>query len=66
MITENKIMKIGSRIRLKNDLVMYHKTYKKGHEFNIIDQSEHGFDLEDDNGNKVLEIGLVQHLFELI
>lgn len=61
-----KQMAIGSRIRLKEELDMGYCTYSKGHEFNIIEDSERGFSIEDDEGNRVVETGLIEHTFELI
>ena len=61
-----KHMTIGSRIRLKEDLDMGYCIYAKGHEFKITGESQRGFNLEDDEGNRVTETGLVHHILELI
>ena len=56
MITYRKQMEIGSRVRLTKEITLWNKTYSAGHEFTIVGNDNiRGFDLEDDNGNKVSE-----------
>ena len=37
---KHKQIGVGSRIRLKEDVEMYNRTYTKGHEFNVVSQSQ--------------------------
>ena len=66
MKKEHKQIKVGSRVRLTDDEEMINCTYTKGHEFNIISESERGFNLEDDDGNKILECLFIHHKLELV
>jgi len=66
MIEEIPQMEIGSKVKLTKDLKMITKIYKKGHEFTIIDQSRRGFDLQDKDGNKVLETLFIHDQLKLI
>jgi hypothetical protein len=66
MKIENKQIKVGSRVRLKEDVPMFNCTYTKGHEFNVVSSSYRGFDLEDDDGNRMDETLFIDHLLELI
>lgn len=66
MKTEHKQIKVGSRIRLKEDVEMFNYTYTKGHEFNVVSESRRGFDLEDDDGNKIGECLFIHDKLELI
>ena len=59
-------MKIGSRVRINDDVDMTHCVYKKGHEFTIVDEGERGFDLKDEDGNMIYETRLMHHKLELI
>ena len=61
-----KQMKVGSRVRLKEEVDMGYCVYTVGHEFNIVGESMRGFDLEDDDGNRIAETGLMHHKLELI
>lgn len=66
MKIEHNIKKIGSRVRLTEDLEMFNCTYTKGHEFTIYGQTQRGFDLVDADGNKVTETLMVNDILELI
>ena len=60
-------MKIGSRIRIKEPLEMYKKTYPIGHEFTIFGSSGfRGWDIIDDDGNKIYETLFSNNTFEEI
>lgn len=59
-------MKIGSRIRLTEDHEMTDCIYHKGHEFTIYDSNYRGFDLIDDDGNKLMETAFIINKFELV
>lgn len=60
-------IKVGSRIKLKEDVKMYDRTYSKGHEFNVVDYNyPRGFDLEDDDGNRIDECLFIHDKLELI
>jgi hypothetical protein len=63
---EHQLIKIGSRIRLKEDVAMFNCTYTKGHEFNVVSQSQRGFDLEDDDGHKMEECLFIHDKLELV
>lgn len=45
---------------------MHNYTYTKGHEFTVYDESERGWDLEDDDGNKLCECLLIYDKLELV
>lgn len=63
----NQSLKIGDRIEITEDLSVLSGTYTKGHKFKIISEDNiRGFDLEDDEGNKVYEIRFSQHTFKKI
>ena len=66
MIIEREIMDIGSRVRLTEDVKLHNRIYIKGHEFTIYGISERGFDLIDDDGNKIDETRFIQSKYELI
>ena len=52
------MIKIGSRVKIKNDLEMLNRIYRKNHEFTIISSSERGWDIQDDNGNVIAFVGV--------
>jgi len=66
MKIKHKEIGIGVRVRLTEDVEMFNCTYTKGHEFNVIAEGERGFDLQDDEGNKILETRLMSHKLEAI
>lgn len=60
-------MKIGSRIKINKPLEMYNKTYPVGHEFTIFGSSGYrGWDIVDDEGNKIYETLFSSSTFEEI
>jgi hypothetical protein len=64
---QNKQIKIGSRVRLKEEQVMPgYMTFERGHEFTVYGSSYRGFDLIDDNGNKLDECLFIHNKFELV
>lgn len=62
----SEVMKIGSRIRLKEEVNLFSKVFPKGHEFKIYGSSYRGFDLVDDDGQKMDECAFIHDKFELI
>ena len=59
-------MKIGDRVRLKEDVSLWKTIYKKGHEFTIYDMSYRGVDLKDDDGNIMDECLFIHDKLEVI
>ena len=59
-------IKVGSRIRITEDVEMPALTYKAGHEFVVTGWGERGLDLEDDDGNKLCETRFIHKFFELV
>jgi hypothetical protein len=66
MKVEHKQIKIGSRVRLLSDVKMFNCTYTKGHEFTVFGCGYRGWDLVDDDGNKMLECLFIHDKLELI
>lgn len=66
MKIENKQIKIGSRVRLLEDVKMFNSIYKKGHEFKVYSSSYRGWDLIDDDGNKIDECLFIHDKLELV
>jgi len=67
MITKYKNIEIGSRVRLKEDVDMPgYMLFHKGHEFTVYDSSYRGWDLVDDEDNKLDETLFIDHLLELV
>ena len=66
MKIEHKQIKIGSRVRLLEDVEMFNCTYTKGHEFTVYDGSYRGWDLVDDDGNKMDECLFIHDKLELV
>jgi len=66
MRIENGIIKIGSRVRIIEDVEMFDCTYTKGHEFKVYGSSYRGFDLIDDCGNRIDECLFIHDKLELI
>jgi len=60
------IIKVGSRVKLNEEVDMGYCVYSKGHEFNVVSQGERGFNLEDDDGNKIFETRLMYYKLDLI
>lgn len=51
--------KVGDRVRLKKDMELGIGKFTKGHEFKITAYHERGYDLVDDAGNDIQEVGIV-------
>lgn len=66
MKIERKQIEIGSRVRLLEDVEMFNCTYTKGHEFKVYGSSYRGFDLVDDDGNKMNETLFIHDKLELV
>ena len=66
MKIENKQIQINSRVRLLEDIQMFNCTYTKGHEFTVCGSSYRGWDLVDDDGNKIGECLFIHDKLELI
>lgn len=61
MKIKRKTYEIGARVRLLEDVKMHDCTYTKGHEFTIVREDDmRGFDLEDDDGNRICETRFVK------
>jgi hypothetical protein len=52
----------GQRVVLIEDYE-FHKLYKRGHQFTIIDTSYRGWDIEDDDGNRIYECLFIHNKF---
>ena len=59
-------IKIGSRVRLLKDIAMCNRTYKVGHEFTVFGSSFRGWDLVDDDNNKIYETLFISDSLECI
>lgn len=66
MKQEKRHIKIGSRVRLTEDVEMFTVTYTKGYEFTVYGSSYRGWDLIDDDGNKIVECLFIHDKLELI
>lgn len=66
MRIQKKQIKIGSRVRLLDDIEMFDCIYTKGHEFTVYGSSCRGWDLVDDDGNKLDECLFIHDKLELI
>jgi hypothetical protein len=53
-------------VRLLEDVEMLNCTYTKGHEFTVYDSSSRGWDLIDDDGNKITECLFIHDKLELL
>lgn len=51
-----KQITIGSRVKLTEDVCLDNVTYAKEHEFTVYGESYRGWDLIDDDGNKMDEL----------
>jgi len=59
-------MGIGSRVVLIEDIDMPLKVYKAGHEFTIYNCTERGFNLVDDDDNKIDETRFIHDKYKLV
>lgn len=66
MRIEKKQIKVGSRVRLKEDVEKFNCTYAKGHGFKVYGSSCRGWDLIDDDGNKMDECLFIHDKLELV
>lgn len=66
MKIEHKQIKVGSRVKLKEPIEMFNCTYTKGHKFIVYGESQRGFNLIDDDGNKMNECLFMHDKLELI
>lgn len=62
---ESKI-KVGDQIKLTQPLETFAGTFTTGHLFKVVSEGERGLDLEDFDGRKVGECGLIQHTFRKV
>jgi len=58
-------IKIGSKVKLTEDIKMFARTYKAGEIFTVYGSSYRGFDLVNDKGEKIDETRFVQDKYEL-
>lgn len=57
----------GERVVFLEDFEFNNKLYKKGHQFTIVGNDDiRGYDLEDDNGNRIGETRFILHKYEFI
>ena len=57
----------GERVVFLEDFEFNNKLYKKGHQFTIVGNDDiRGYDLEDDNGNRIGETRFILHKYELL
>ena len=57
-------MKVGERVVFIEDYTFNGKFYKKGHQFKITGEDYiRGFDLEDDDGNKIYETRFISNKY---
>lgn len=49
--------KVGKTVILQNEHKSYAGTFEKGTEVKIIGQSQRGYDIEDEYGNRMIETG---------
>jgi hypothetical protein len=66
MAIKTNTIQIGSRVRINSDVKLFGRTFTKGHEFTVFDSGPRGWDLIDDEGNKLLETGLMNDKIELV
>lgn len=61
----NNNFKIGSVVRITEDISLFNKVFEKGHIFTIYGSSYRGWNLIDDNGNKMDECLFIHDKLEL-
>jgi len=61
----NRNLKIGDRVRLNEDITNMYMPFPKGHIFTIFGSTLRGWDLVDDNGNKLVECLFIHDKLEL-
>lgn len=52
---------VGKKVQLLEDVSTMSGTFTKGHIMTIIDETSRGWDLEDADGNRILEAGFYGH-----
>jgi hypothetical protein len=58
---------IGKTVVLKKNYETFGGVFTKGHKFKIIDDGIRGYDLQDDDGRRLLETGLMfNEYFEFV
>lgn len=57
---------IGRTVRLIKPISCMAGTYTVGHEFKIIGQGNRGHDLEDKDGNRIIECGLHRDCYKFV
>lgn len=63
----DETMRIGDRVRLKENFTFKGVQYMVGHKFNVVGwHYPHGFDLVDDVGNRINESRWIEDLFEVV
>ena len=60
MVFKRSGFEIGDRVRLTRDCEVIKGTFTTGHEFKIVGVTERGYDLIDDNGEELIEIGFLE------
>jgi hypothetical protein len=66
MSIKTNSIQIGSRVRINEEVQLFSKIFPKGHEFTVFYSGPRGWDLIDDEGNKLLETGLMYDKIELV
>ncbi len=61
MFIPNDQSNVGKRVVLLEDVSTMAGTFHKGHEMTIIAEGPRGWDLCDDQGNKICEAGMFGH-----
>lgn len=61
-IPNNHGRNVGDRVRITSDVKVLRGTYTAGHRFTVVSRGPRGLDLVDDDGNKLLETGLIDSL----
>lgn len=61
MFTPNpSIIRVGDTVVLVKSVRTYYGTFHIGHRFKVVGEGERGFDLEDDDGNRLGETCLIR------
>jgi hypothetical protein len=61
-----KEIKIGSKVKLTEDVEIFNRIYIKGHEFTVYGSSYRGWNLIDNEGNKIDECLFIHNKLELV
>lgn len=57
MFIARNTLGVGDRVRSTKAINVMGGTFTAGHEFTIVGESERGWDLRDDDGREVIEVG---------